>query len=353
MSLFVDIQKRMGDFPLEVSFVSDGKALGILGASGSGKSVTLQCIAGIMKPDRGRIELNGRVLFDSEKKICVPPQKRGIGYLFQQYALFPNMTVEQNIYAGVRDGSRAEKQEKVQQALSAFRLEDAAKQYPATLSGGQQQRTALARILIGKPEAILLDEPFSAMDRHLREQLMWELSRAIGSFSGDVLLVSHERDEIVRFCENAVVLDAGRAEPAQPVGALLGAPRSVADAKLAGYFNIAEAVRTEEGTVRVPAWGTEWTVPDGIPVFEAVCVPEDAVTIGTEQTEGSFSCTVSGVMRGEDGTKILLHPDAGEPDAYLVCRVSSDTETGGTVWASIPQERVRFLGKPDACKNSI
>ena len=164
--LEVRIQKQLGAFSLNVSFTTEG-TLGILGASGSGKSVTLQCIAGTMKPDRGRIVLNGRVLFDSDAHICLPPQKRRIGYLFQQYALFPNMTVAQNIYAGIRSGTHTEKREIVLQALRTFRLEDVQKQYPRTLSGGQQQRTALARMLVGNPDLLLLDEPFSALDRHL------------------------------------------------------------------------------------------------------------------------------------------------------------------------------------------
>ena len=348
MPVLVDIQKQMGDFRLEVSFASKGGTLGILGASGTGKSVTLQCIAGILKPDAGRIELNGRVLFDSGKRVCVPPQKRGIGYLFQQYALFPNMTVAQNICAGVRRGTREEKREKVEQALRAFRLEDAAKQYPATLSGGQQQRTALARILIGEPEVILLDEPFSAMDRHLREQLMWELSRTIRSFRGDVLMVSHERDEIVRFCDRAVVIDAGRSEPVQQVDALLRKPGTVADAKLAGHFNIADAERTADGKIRVPGWGAEWTPADDPGPFDAICLPEDAVVLSGEKTDESIPCVISGSMRGEDGSKTLLHPVSGDPDAYLLCRVSSDTETGETVWVSVRKDRILFL-----CKNAI
>ena len=142
--------------------------MALLGASGCGKSVTLKCIAGIMTPDRGHIILDGETLFDSEKHINLPPQKRRVGYLFQQYALFPNMTVLQNIRCGIRSGSRAEKRRRAEKKLRRFRLEGLEKKYPTQLSGGQQQRTALARILASEPRAILLDEPFSALDGFLK-----------------------------------------------------------------------------------------------------------------------------------------------------------------------------------------
>ena len=343
MSLLVDIEKQMGDFRLEVSFVSSGGTLGILGASGTGKSVTLQCIAGILKPDAGRIELNGRVLFDSAARICVPPQKRGIGYLFQQYALFPNMTVRQNIFAGVRKGTRREKRNQTERALRTFRLEDAAGQYPRTLSGGQQQRTALARILVGEPEAILLDEPFSAMDRHLREQLMWELARTIESFQGDVLMVSHEREEITRFCDMAVVMDCGRSEPVQRVESILTEPQTVADARLAGYFNIADAVWNENGEVVVPTWGIRWNGFRADRAFDAVCVPEDAIILSKTETEGGIPCTVCGVTKGTDGMKVLARPLSGPDGSYLLGNVSFDTEMGSNMWVSVRMDRVMFL----------
>ena len=123
MSLYVDIEKRLGAFRLQSKFEVADETLALLGASGCGKSVTLKCIAGIMTPDRGRIVLNGRVLFDSEKKIALTPQQRRVGYLFQQYALFPNMTVEQNILCGIRAGSRSEKRSLAAEKLRMFRLE--------------------------------------------------------------------------------------------------------------------------------------------------------------------------------------------------------------------------------------
>ena len=177
MSVFVDLEKRLkGDFHLKVAFEAENEILALLGASGCGKSMTLRCIAGIVRPDRGRIVLNGRTLFDSERHIDLPPQQRGVGYLFQQYALFPHMTVEKNVCAGTREGTRAERKAAVQRILRTLGLEELAQRLPANLSGGQQQRAALARILVGKPEILLLDEPFSALDEHIKWKIELELA---------------------------------------------------------------------------------------------------------------------------------------------------------------------------------
>ena len=183
MSLQVDIKKRWKGFSLQVRFETGEGLLGILGASGCGKSMTLGCIAGIVRPDKGHIELNGRVLFDSEKKIDLPPQKRKVGYLFQQYALFPHMTVEQNIRAGAHARPKNEREQAVREVLHAFRLEGLENNRPSQLSGGQQQRCALARILVGQPELVLLDEPFSALDAYLKWQVELELSDILKNLS--------------------------------------------------------------------------------------------------------------------------------------------------------------------------
>ena len=139
MSLFVEIEKQLGNFHLDVRFQAETETLALLGASGCGKSMTLKCIAGIMTPDRGRIVLNGRVLFDSEARIDLPPQQRRVGYLFQNYALFPTMTVEKNILCGIRSGSKAEKAAALADTVRRFWLEGLEHHYPAQLSGGQQQ----------------------------------------------------------------------------------------------------------------------------------------------------------------------------------------------------------------------
>lgn len=213
MSISVDIEKKLGSFHLRVAFEAENETMALLGASGCGKSMTLRCIAGIVRPDRGRIVLNGRTLFDSERHIDLPPQQRGVGYLFQQYALFPHMTVEKNVCAGTREGTRAERKAAVQRILRTLGLEELAQRLPANLSGGQQQRAALARILVGKPEILLLDEPFSALDEHIKWKIELELADTLRSFPGRVLFVSHSRRRDLSPVRHGLRAERGQIRP--------------------------------------------------------------------------------------------------------------------------------------------
>ena len=207
MSLYVDIEKRLGVFRLQSKFEVADETLALLGASGCGKSVTLKCIAGIMTPDRGRIVLNGRVLFDSEKKIALTPQQRRVGYLFQQYALFPNMTVEQNILCGIRAGSRSEKRSLAAEKLRMFRLEGLEKKYPAQLSGGQQQRVAIARALATRPKYLLCDEATSALDPNTTQSILHLLKEINQTLGVTIVVITHEMRVIEQICQRVAVID--------------------------------------------------------------------------------------------------------------------------------------------------
>lgn len=255
MALTVQAQKRYGDFFLDVDFTAE-RDLALLGASGCGKSVTLKCIAGIDKPDRGRIELDGRVLFDSEAGVDLPPQERRIGLLFQQCALFPNMTVERNVSVCLRHVEKAERRRRTAELLAMLRLEGLEGLYPRQLSGGQRQRTALARILAAEPRAILLDEPFSALDSFLKWQLELELQQALERFPGPVLWVSHDMGEIYRNCRRVCVLEGGKSSPAEDMEALMTNPGTVSAARLSGCKNFVPA-RPGPGPelAEVPDWG--------------------------------------------------------------------------------------------------
>jgi molybdate transport system ATP-binding protein len=258
MSLLVDIEKKLGDFRLQVRFETGGGVLGLLGASGCGKSYTLKCIAGIETPDRGKIVLDGRTLFDSDAHINLPPQKRRVGYLFQSYALFPNMTVRQNILCGLHGekdkSARAAALEEVVQLLQLQGLEN---HRPAQLSGGQQQRVALARILVNKPQLLMLDEPFSALDSHLREKLQLEMKELLADFGRDVLMVTHSRDEAYHMCSRLAVMEAGRILRLTDTKTLFADPGSIAAALLTGCKNIAPAKKLGEYLVEVPDWGVQ------------------------------------------------------------------------------------------------
>lgn len=193
--LEVQIYKKLAEFDLDASFQVDDNILGLMGASGSGKSMTLKCIAGIETPDQGRIVLNNRVLFDSEKKINVPIQKRNVGYMFQSYALFPNMNVYENISVGLRARKVKDVDIVVQKMMQQFRIFELASRYPKQLSGGQRQRVALARLMAYEPDVLLLDEPFSALDEDLKKDLLQELKSEL-QISKPVIFVSHDKEEV-------------------------------------------------------------------------------------------------------------------------------------------------------------
>lgn len=268
MALEVSIQKRLGDFSLSLDFSAGQGCLAILGASGCGKTVTLRSIAGIVTPDEGRVALGERVLFDSAKGVNLPPRKRRVGYLFQNYALFPNMTVAQNIAAGLRGGSRRETEEQVAKLAARFRLEGLEDRYPAGLSGGQQQRAALARALACAPEVLLLDEPFSALDAHLKEELVLELGQLLAEYRGVSILVTHSRDEAFRLSRRLMVLEGGRRVAMGETRDIFRRPGTVQAARLTGCKNIARAEKKGEHLLEIPGWGvtlrTAEAIPEGI-----------------------------------------------------------------------------------------
>ena len=270
MSLEVTIAKRFEGFTLHADFTAGNTSAAILGASGCGKSMTLRCIAGVVKPDSGRIVLDGRVLFDSEKGIDLPPQQRNVGLLFQNYALFPNMTVEQNILCALKkEKDPAARKAACGSALRAMRLEELAHRLPSELSGGQQQRAALARILAGRPRILMLDEPFSALDSYLREEVEGEVGSLLSNFDGTALLVTHDRDEAYRLCREMIVMDGGEVLRAGTTKEVFADPRRLTAARLTGCKNILPCVRVDEHHVRLTGWERELTV--ALPVPEGCC----------------------------------------------------------------------------------
>jgi molybdate transport system ATP-binding protein len=255
MELFVDIKKKLSGFTLNVKFDTGTDVLGLLGASGSGKSMTLRCIAGLEKPDEGRIVLNGRVLFDSEKGINVPCRKRKIGVLFQNYALFPNMTVEENIGFALEDLSKEDRKRKVLQMLEMVRLKGMEKRYPYQLSGGQQQRVALARALAIEPDALLLDEPFSALDDYLRSHMLKQLQDTLKNYNGVTMFVTHNMEEAYRVCNKLVVLMNGRVEAQEQKEMLFQNPPTVASARLTGCKNFSAVNYLSDNELEAVEWG--------------------------------------------------------------------------------------------------
>lgn len=269
MAVRVDIEKKLNSFLLDVHFEETRNRIGILGASGCGKSMTLKSIAGIVTPDRGRIQAGDRVFFDTETKgkpRSLRPQDRRIGYLFQNYALFPTMTVEENIGAGLK-GDKAARRQRVAEMIDRFRLKGLEKQFPSSLSGGQQQRTALARLMAYEPEMILLDEPFSAMDSNLRDQLQQQMAELLKEYEGTVILVSHNRDEIYRFCDSLLIMEEGKIVAHGETKEVFRNPQTKKAARMTGCKNFTDLKRVNSHTAVLTDWGvglhTQREIPEG------------------------------------------------------------------------------------------
>lgn len=323
MSLYVDIRKKLGDFRLETQFEAAEGVTGILGASGCGKSMTLRCIAGIVKPDEGYIELDGRVLFDSKKNINLRPQDRHVGLLFQNYALFPNMTVRQNLMTGLKAEKTGKKEAeiRIQEMLEKFGLKGLEKHKPAELSGGQQQRVALARIFLSSPRVLMLDEPFSALDEYLRWNLEQELLETLKEFGGPTLFVSHSRDEVYRICDRVCVMDQGSSSPVIPVKQLFEAPKSRAAALLSGCKNFARARVTGKSRVTVRDWGETlfYSGEHGPDTEDVRYVGVRSHYIGlmgekeaAAQPENTFRCRIDRVIDDVFSTVLMVTPEHAE-----------------------------------------
>lgn len=305
MSIVVDIEKALGDFHLKMAFEAGNEALALLGASGSGKSMTLKCIAGIEKPDRGRIVVDDVVLFDSEKHINLPPQQRHTGLLFQNYALFPNMTVLQNIRAGAnREPDRKKREAMVAAIMDSFGLTPLAHHLPSQLSGGQQQRTALARILVSNPNILLLDEPFSALDNHLRFRLEQEVRQLIGRFGKTVVLVSHDRDEVFRLSDSIAVVSDGSIDAVGSKSEVFHNPQTRMGAMLTGCKNISAVEILDENHIRATDWGLTLEVPEIPADTKAVGVRMHDIRPGAEKN--TFRCRVVEEIENPFSYTILL-----------------------------------------------
>ena len=348
MALEVRVEKTLGEFRLAAEFRTAGEPLALLGPSGCGKSLTLKCIAGIERPDRGRIVLDGRALFDSERHIDLPPQKRQVGYLFQQYALFPHMTVAENIATGCRKLNRGEREKRVAELISMLHLEGLEGLQPRQLSGGQQQRTALARILASKPRAILLDEPFSALDSHLKWQLEPELKDVLDAFGGVTLWVTHDRGEAYRNCPNVCVMETGRTSPVRGMTELLADPRTVGAARLAGCRNSVKAEKdNKEGFVRLPEWGVTlrcaalWR--EGV---TALGIREEQVRPARPGEGNAIDCHLVRLVEDVSSATALLRPLTAGPGAPLL-RMAVEKGTaltaGEPLQVVLPPENLMLL----------
>ncbi|BAZ44909.1 molybdate ABC transporter inner membrane subunit [Chondrocystis sp. NIES-4102] len=293
IELTVEIQKQLPGFYLDVCFHTDQTPFGLLGASGAGKSLILRCIAGLEMPDRGKIILNGKVLFDSQKAINLPPQERNCGFLFQNYALFPHLTVAENIAFGMPSGKTSQAiKEEIAQQLIAVNLAAIGDRYPRQLSGGQQQRVALARARASKPEIMLLDEPFSALDTYLRDKQEKILRNNLIHYQGVTLLITHNLEEAYRVCPNLMVIDQGRAIAIGSKQDIFKHPGNYRTAQLTGCKNFSRAIAINDHQILAVDWYcTLEVIPPIPPTLKYVGIRAYQLDIlGIKQAANTFNC---------------------------------------------------------------
>jgi molybdate transport system permease protein len=286
-TLLIDVGRTLDAFSLEVKFGAGKGAVGLLGASGAGKSMTLRMIAGIVTPDRGRIVLNERVLYDGAAGLNLSAARRKIGVVFQDYALFPRMTVAENVGFGLSALPATERRKRVQSQLEHLHIAELAGRYPAEISGGQRQRVAIARCMAIDPDALLFDEPFAALDPHLRRQMEEQLRETLADYNGPVIFVTHDMEEAFRFCNDLLVLDCGRIIASGPKHQLFERPQTVVAARLTGCKNIVAARRVNANRIAVGAWECE--------LQTAVPVSDGLTHMGLRSHQITFPPTADGV----------------------------------------------------------
>lgn len=297
MSLYIDINKSLSSFKLDVSLESDSGIIGFLGESGSGKSMTLKCIAGLEKPNRGKIVVNNKVLFDSENNIDIKTKERKVGFLFQNYALFPHMTVKENIEIALSNVNRFEKDKMSTTYIDKFGLSGLERRYPWQLSGGQQQRVALARALITSPDILLLDEPFSALDNHLRYSIEREIISLLKEFKGTVVFVTHDISEAYRVCDKIVVFSDGRAINLRDKEKLFSAPKSIEEARLTGCKNISRVKKIKDNLVFAEDWDMELTCIDYSENINYIAIRSHNIKLYKGgSNENVFECIVENIV---------------------------------------------------------
>ena len=346
MELIVNIEKKLRDFTLRTDFTLGDTTLALLGASGSGKSMTLKCIAGLEHPDSGRIVLNGRTLFDSAQGIDLPPQQRNVGYLFQNYALFPNMTVRENIIFAL-DGSQEEKERIFKENVARFLLEGLENAYPAGLSGGQQQRVAFARILARGADVLLLDEPLSALDTHLKWQIEIALREILAMQDISAILVTHDRDEAFRIAREIATVNRGQLTPPMDKHELFRNPGTCAATTLTGCKNISAAHRVDEHHVAATDWGITLRVADTETDVRHIAIRAHYLTLVQDGTERALPAHIAEIIESTFTYIVMLRfADGAMPIRWEIDKATwhaHEAGIGDTLYFNFPIEELMLL----------
>lgn len=366
MTLRVSLQAT-APIPLDMAFeVGAGELLALVGPSGSGKTTTLRTIAGFWTPQVARVTVGEQTWLDTKSHVCLPAHRRRVGLVFQDYALFPHMTAAQNVAAAMDDLPRHERTAEAERLLERVHLQGFGHRRPADLSGGQKQRVALARALARRPDVLLLDEPFSAVDRATRERLHEELMGLRAELSMPVVLVTHDIGEAQTLADRMVVLDGGRAVAQDVVAAVMSDPaalRQLGLREIAAMLSARIAEQEPDGTTRLdtaggPIWLPALDGPAGLPVRVRILAHE--VILSRSRPDGLsaqniLAGRVVNIVSG-DGPGVLVRVAVGEDE--LVARItrraraSLDLSPGDTVHAilktmSVARGHVAHGGMPD------
>ncbi len=341
MALEVQIEKKLAEFTLDVAFTAGDEPLSVLGPSGAGKTMLLRCIAGLERGHRGRVALGSRTLFDSSKGIQVPARERRVGMLFQHFALFPNKTVGENVGFGLATLAADEQQRRVNVLLERTHIGGLGERYPRQISGGEQQRAALARALATDPEALLLDEPLSALDTHLRSQMEAQLQETFAAYRRPTLLVTHNIEEAYRLAERMLVLSRGQVAAFGTREEIFRRPPSLEVARLTGCKNFSRTKMVSAGAVEAVDWGCRLSVAHeikqdvahlGIRAHEL----ELAETGGTAARENVLPCWL--VRSSETPFRVTLYLRLRPPAATRSESPSFDLQ------AELTKEKWRLIG---------
>lgn len=348
MSLYINIQKHFSSFDLKVNFEHKKGILGFLGASGSGKSMSLKCISGLVTPSYGKIIVNDKIFFDSEKSIDLSPQKRKIGFLFQNYALFPNMNIIDNIEIGISEMKKEQKKSLSKEYIERLGLEGLEKRYPWQLSGGQQQRVALARALITSPDVLLLDEPFSALDQHLRNNLEKELMSILKDYSGNVLFVTHDIAEAYRVCDDIIVYENGVSLEKREKKDLFKCPKNLSEANLTGCKNISKAKKTGKYTIYAENWGHEYTFSNEVSQnVQYICIRAHNIEIcETNNVINTFPYSIDNIIENPFEFTIYMKNNSNPLANIIEFKIEKKNmkfSLNDTVYLTFPQDNLFYF----------
>jgi len=356
--LEVRIKKRYVGFLLDVELSTKNEILTVLGPSGSGKTMTLKCIAGLIHPDEGYIRLGNRVLFDSEKRISLPPRQRKIGFVFQNYALFPHMTVNENIAFGIQNRKREDTVKGITGLLEKMHIRELGHRYPAQLSSGQQQRVAIARALFHEPEILLLDEPFSALDSHRKEDLELELLNLQKTYEGDMVFVTHDVAQGYKLGSRIAVFESGSIVQCDAKQKVIDSPVNRTVARLTGVKNLIEgdvvSIDTENTLIAVPGLEQPATVKtkgdNRVFINQHVIIgirPEN-IRLAVSHGDNVISTVITNIVEGVAGTDCYLKVNNKDNTGFNIVMHLSKSEAAGmsegqTLFVSLPPDRLTII----------